>query len=132
MVRAGMVDHPVKWEHSGYHEIQQPPKRYAVIDLPGLVALCGFSKLADFQRAHYQWIEAALHGDLAVRDARWSEAVAVGSLTFVEKIKGELGVKDGTYALREPGEAYRTNFDTQNESLRPENTLPWERIAEVP
>jgi hypothetical protein len=39
---------------------------------------------------------------------------------------------NGTYALREPGEAYRTNFDTQNESLRPENTLPWERIAEVP
>jgi len=56
---------------------------------------------------------------LAVRDARWSEAVAVGSLAFVEKIKSELGVKalhrdveqlDGIYALREPGEAYRTNF----------------------
>jgi len=78
---------------------------------------------------------------LAVRDARWSEAVAVGSLAFVEKIKSELGVKalhrdieqlDGIYALREPVEAYRTNFDIQNESLRPENTLPWERIAEVP
>jgi hypothetical protein len=26
--------------------------------------------------------------ELAVRDARWSEAVAVGSLAFVEKIKG--------------------------------------------
>jgi len=99
--------------------------------------LCGFSKLADFQRAHCQWIEAALHGDLAVRDTRWSEAVAVGSLAFVEKIKSELGVKalhrdveqlDGIYALRQPGEAYRTNFDTQNESLRPENTLPWERL----
>jgi hypothetical protein len=46
-----VVDHPVKWEHSGYHEIQQPPKRYAVIDLHRLVALCGFSKLADFQQA---------------------------------------------------------------------------------
>jgi putative transposase len=93
MVRAGVVDHPVTWEHSGYREIQQPPKRYAVIDLPGLVVLCGVSRLADFQQAHCQWIEAALHGDLAVRDARWSEAVAVGSLAFVEKIKGELGVK---------------------------------------
>ena len=37
--------------------------------------------------------EAALHGALAVRDAQWSEAVAVGSLAFVEKIKGELGGK---------------------------------------
>jgi REP-associated tyrosine transposase len=111
-----------------------------VIDLPGLVALCGFSKVADFQQAHCQWKETALHGDLAVRDARWSEAVAVGSLAFVEKIKGKLGVKalhreveqlDGSYALRESGEVYRTNFDTQNESLRLENTLPWERIAKL-
>ena len=126
MVRAGVVDHPVKWEHSGYHEIQQPPKRYAVIDLPGLVALCGVSKLADFQQAHCQWIDAALHGDLAVRDARWSEAVAVGILAFVEKIKGELGVKalhreveevDGTYTLRESGEAYRGQFNPKNEPL---------------
>ena len=141
MVRAGVVDHPVKWEHCGYHEIQQPPKRYAVIDLPGLVALCGVSKLADFQQAHCQWIEAALHGDLAVRDARWSEAVAVGSLAFVEKIKGELGVKalhreveqlDGSYALREPGEAYSGHFHIENEALNVENTLPWERIGEVP
>jgi len=30
---------------------------------------------------------------LAVRDARWSEAVAVGSLAFVEKVKSELGIK---------------------------------------
>jgi putative transposase len=86
-----------------------------VIDLPGLVALCGFSKLANFQQVHRQWIEAARKRKLAVRDARWSEAVAVGSRDFVEKIKGELGVKalhreveqlDGSYALREPGEAY--------------------------
>jgi hypothetical protein len=28
-----------------------------------------------------------------MRDARWSEAVAVGSLAFVEKVKGELGIK---------------------------------------
>jgi putative transposase len=70
MVHAGVVDHPVKWEHSGYHEIQQPPKRYTVIDLYGLLDMCGVSKLADFQQAHCQWIEAVLHGDLAVRDAR--------------------------------------------------------------
>jgi putative transposase len=141
MVRAGVVDHPVKWEHSGYQEIQQPPKRYAVIDLPGLVALCGVSKLADFQQAHCQWIEAALHGDLVVRDARWSEAVAVSSLAFVDKIKSELGVKalhreveqlDGSYALREPGETYSGHSHIENEALNVENTLAWERIGEVP
>jgi putative transposase len=140
MVRAGVVDHPVKWVNSGYHEIQQPPKRYRVIDLPGLFGLCGFSKLADFQQAHHEWVEIALRDELSVRDARWSEAVAVGSLAFVEKVKSELGIKalhreleqvDGTYALRESGEAYRGQFDSKNEALRPENTLPWDRITEV-
>jgi hypothetical protein len=76
-----------------YHEIQQPSKRYGVIDLHGLAALCGFSKVAEFQQAHRQWVEAALHGELAARDARWSEAVAVGSLAFVEKVKSDLGIK---------------------------------------
>ena len=60
MVRAGVVEHPVNWLNSGYREIQQPPKRYAVIDLYGLLDLCGFSKLANFQQVHRQWIEAAL------------------------------------------------------------------------
>ena len=72
-----------------------------------------------------------------MRDARWSEAVAVGSLAFVEKFKSELGIKalhreleqvDGKYALRESGEAYRDQFDSQNEALRRENTGSWERI----
>ena len=75
-----------------------------------------------------------------MRAARWAEGVAVGSLAFVEKVKSELGIKalhreleqvDGTYALRESGEAYRGQFDSKNEALRPENTLPWERITEV-
>ena len=35
----------------------------------------------------------ALRDELAVRDARWSEAVAVGSLAFVGKVKIELGFK---------------------------------------
>ena len=73
-----------------------------------------FPKLADFQQAHRQWVEIALRDELAVRDARWSEAVVVGSLAFVEKVKSELGIKAlhreleqivGTYALRESGEA---------------------------
>ena len=87
MIRAGLIAHPVKWGNSGYDEIQQPPKRYRVIDLPGLFGLCGFSKLADFQQAHRQWVEITLRGELSVRDARWSKAVAVGNLNFVEKMK---------------------------------------------
>jgi hypothetical protein len=76
-----------------------------------------------------------------VREARWSEAVAVGSLAFVEKVKSEFGAKalhrepeqvDGTYALRESGEAYKAQFDLENGALSVKNTLPWNRIGEVP
>lgn len=66
--------------------------------------------LRDFQRAHQQWLEEALQGELAMRDARWSETIAVESLVFIESVKSELGgramhrgveQKDGAYALRE-------------------------------
>jgi hypothetical protein len=77
MVRAGVVSHPLDWSHSGYREIQEPPKRYAVIDL---AALCGFTDLRDFQRAHQQWVEQALENGCAPRDDRWSKAIAVASL----------------------------------------------------
>jgi hypothetical protein len=36
MVRASMVNHPVKWMHSGYRRTQQPPKRYGVLNLKDL------------------------------------------------------------------------------------------------
>ncbi|MGB7951234.1 MAG: hypothetical protein WCH75_26430 [Candidatus Binatia bacterium] len=107
MVRAGVVSHPVEWGHSGYREIQEPPKRYAVIDLEGLAAMCGFTNPRDFQRAHREWIEQAMENGGAPREDRWSEALAVGSLAFVERVKNNLGVKaahrevleaDGRYA----------------------------------
>jgi putative transposase len=63
MVRAGVVKHHAEWPHSGYLAIQQPPKRYRVVDL------------------------------LARRDDRWSESIAVGSEGFVEKVKNESGFR---------------------------------------
>jgi len=71
---------------------------------------------------------------------RWSEAIAVGSLTFVEKVKGELGIKavhrevtevTGTYTLREQSEAYAGDLGSESDALRPENTIVWEENAEI-
>jgi hypothetical protein len=55
--------------------------------------LSGFADGRDFQRAHRQWIEQGLETGLVVRDDRWSEAIAVGGLECVEKIKTELATK---------------------------------------
>jgi putative transposase len=69
----------------------------------------------NFQQAHCQWVAEALSGATAVRDDRWSKAIAVGNLMFVEKMNRELGFKaryrevaevGGTYTLRDQREAY--------------------------
>ena len=75
MVRARSVSHPSEWPHSGYREIQNPPKRYGIIDLRQLTDLCGFSELADFPRAHRDWVEEALKRERVARESQWSEAV---------------------------------------------------------
>jgi putative transposase len=107
----------------------------------GLDGLCGFADLRDFQRAHRQWVEQALENGRALREDRWSEAIAVGSLDFVERVKNDLGIKamhreavhaDGIYALREPSEAYARRFAAVSEALRSENTFPWNESLENP
>jgi hypothetical protein len=69
---------------------------------------------------------------------RWSEAIAVGSLTFVDKVKSERGVKamhrevaevGGTYTLWEQSEAYAGDFGTESDALTPDNTIAWEENA---
>jgi hypothetical protein len=69
-----------------------------------------------------------------------SEAIAVGSLTFVAKAKSELGFKTvhrrltevtGTYTLREESEPYSANFTHESGALRPENTILWDENAEI-
>jgi len=137
MVRAGAVSHPERWNESGFREIQKPPKRYAIIDLPSLSELSGFADLGDFLKAHRQWVEHGLENGLTCRDQRWSESIAVGSLAFVENVKNQLGTKasqrdlteaKGSYALGEPVAAYGAEFTAENEALRQENTLFWDEI----
>ena len=68
-----------------------------------------------------------------------SQAIAVGTLSFVDKVKNELGVKAmyrevahvrGMDTLRERNEAYVGNFASENDALRPDNAILWEKNAE--
>jgi hypothetical protein len=59
-----------------------------------------FNRYASFKRyqasagsKRFQRVEQALENGCAPRDDRWSEAIAVGSLPFVERVKNDLGVK---------------------------------------
>jgi putative transposase len=73
--------------------MQNPAKRYGIIDLRELSSLCGFSEIPKFQQAHRRWVDDSLTGERTAREGWWSEAVAVGNLNFVEKVKSELGLK---------------------------------------
>jgi len=88
-----VVADPCDWRQSGYREIQNPPKRYGIIDLRELSSSCGFSEIAEFQQAHRRWVDDALTSERTAREGWWSEALAVGNLSFVEKVKSELAFK---------------------------------------
>ncbi|UCD31372.1 MAG: transposase [Desulfobacterales bacterium] len=93
MVRAGVVDHPEKWPFCGYNEIQHPPKRYRILDLDSLVGLMGCKELSDLQATHKRWVQSALNSKDTSRQAQWTESIATGSKSFVEKVKNKLGFK---------------------------------------
>ena len=84
MVRAGVVGHPSEWLFSGYKEIQVPRERYTLIDYEGLRKLLNFNEMPDLADAYRGWIEEAIAGDGQLRDVKWSESIAVGSVTDVD------------------------------------------------
>ena len=67
-----------------------------------------------------------------MRDDGWSEAIAVGSLAFVETVKNNLGVKARhrdvirsrwKLCTARTGRSLRLNFAGENEALKHQNTF---------
>lgn len=116
MVRAGVVDQPGQWAVCGYREIQDPPKRFRVIDVAALLELLDMAEMTQLQRECAEW--AADSGAPALqREGRWSDSVAVGSHEFVEKVRKQLRMKGrnkavevhgGMHSLRELPAPYTT------------------------
>ncbi|NND65744.1 MAG: hypothetical protein HKM24_07250 [Gammaproteobacteria bacterium] len=82
MVRAGVVTHPQHWKESGYHQIQNPPERYRIVDLELLTKLFDCSSLLQLQRQHMNLINNSLTGNL-LRDTRFTVDKAVGDISFI-------------------------------------------------
>ena len=129
MVRAGVVRHPAEWSHGGFREIQSPPERYRLIDLDRLACLLDFSDVPSLQSAHRQWLEESLRNAGNKRDAKWTEAIAVGQAGFVEGVQSALAGrangrhvvnKGGTYWLAEPVASYTPVFGAEKVSLTAE------------
>jgi REP element-mobilizing transposase RayT len=134
MVRAGVVKYPSEWPHGGYREIQNPPERYRLIDRASLMQLLGIDDNDRLSQAHFSWVEEALKMRERVRERKWSESVAVGGLSFVEKVKLELGGRAlgrqiissvGSHELREQQVSYTGHFGPENADLDNKNRLFW-------
>jgi putative transposase len=128
MVRAGVVEHPAEWEFCGYNEIQSPRKRKGIIDFNRRTELLGFETYADLKDAHFKWVESRLQADCRESENKWTQSIAVGSKTFIEKIKA-LGFRargrkitgtDDTFELREGQVPYEAAIKVDSG-----NTLPW-------
>jgi hypothetical protein len=118
--------------HGGYREIQSPPKRYAIVDLAVLTALCGFASIDAFQEAHRQWVDTG--AQTSTRDECWSTSLAVGNPDYLERVQSALRGRashrrvsggKGDYSLRESQQPYWAQFGPEKALLSPHNTRFW-------
>jgi putative transposase len=134
MVRAGVVDHPSRWSFGGYNEIQEPRRKCKLIAYDQLRRLLDFDTYGQLKSAHKFWVDEALKDGCSGREERWSQSIAVGSEEFVERIKGELGIRakgrevremEGQFELREPGTSYQGHFGPEKSDIGAENNYSW-------
>ena len=134
MVRAGVVSHPSMWSFSGYNEIQEPRRKNILIDYSRLQRLIGTGSYDQLRTSHRGWIEDYLGDGSKNRQDEWTDSIAVGNRSFIEKLKALLGfrakgrkVKEGGegYQLREDPGPYNALFEVEKEDIGPENTYLW-------
>jgi len=106
MVRAGVVDHPIKWKESGYYEIRHPKKRYAIIDSASWLKILNIESIDRLQNMQHEWIKDALERNNIVRDSKWTEAIAVGNEAFLENIRQQLNIKAKSRRIKKNKEGY--------------------------
>ena len=134
MVRVGIVKHPSEWPFCGYHEIQKPKERYALIDYRGLKETFGFRDIDEFTESYRGWIVDELTKVRRFRDPKWTESIAFGSESYVNRTKELLGAdgigrkvreQEDTFELREKEIPYRGNLGCKNTALSLQNRYLW-------
>ena len=86
MGRCGVVQHPREWDWCGYHELMGFRKRFRVLDITTLLSLLACDDISDFRR-QYEWrLNEKIARSVMAREPRWTEAIAVGSESFVRQI----------------------------------------------
>jgi hypothetical protein len=140
MVRAGVVHHPHEWQHSGYHELVDPPRRYRIIArdrLKQLLSLDERGLVEDYR----SWIDTKLQ-EGTQREEFWSRSIVVGSFDFVESVKKRLGIRtrykevqaithDCDFILKEPVSSYNAHFEAKMLFLKAKNSFIWNVYSDI-
>lgn len=92
MVRAGVVSHPAEWKFCGYQEISGL-KQNSLIDQNLVLCCVGLKDPRNLGRFYKACIEEKIRDGNLDRESIWTEAIAVGSQEFTERVKEELGIK---------------------------------------
>ena len=90
--------------------------------------LLGFDNYDDLKNAHSRWVDSEIQNDSRNKENKWTQSIAVGSKTYIEKIKKALGYRvkgrkiisaDDTFELREVMRPYgkANNLDSGNTFL---------------
>ena len=86
----------------------------------------------ELQALHRNWLDEALSTVKQQRDDKWSNALAVGGNTFVERVKNELGMKAQYRDIEDAGEVhalcetrmeYTSHFCEVNDDLDENNCI---------
>ncbi len=136
MVRAGVVSHPSEYKNSGFNEIQNPPKRYGIINRKMLLEYFTAQDENEFLKQHRNWIGEELNQNTLERNQDWTEAIAIGKESFIANIQQKLASRalersvvtsSGMTVLKEPDISYSTVFGTKKDDLSLENTYYWKK-----
>jgi putative transposase len=139
MVRASVVMHPVDWQWCGYNELIGEKARYRLLDLDRLVELLGVGSICSFRSQYAERIKMAIENRKLRRERRWTESIAVGSRSYVERISKSLRYKrrrltideedDGSCSIWESLSAYSILKNGSMRSLRHRRSLNSEKKA---
>jgi putative transposase len=122
MVRCGAVPHPSQWEWSGYGEIMGTRKRNRLLNIDKLLELSGAGSREEFRDHFLHGLNERIEKRRLVRQAMWTEALAVGGQPFVEAMKGlihhrrllEAAEEGDAWVLREE---YKPIFGLENRPM---------------
>lgn len=103
MMRAGVVEHPVRWGYGGYAEIQSSRERYGRIEYTRLLDLLRLQSIDKLQMSREIAIAEALRECWLQRNPIWTESVADGSEQYLEQVKETLEIRQSGRRLIEVG-----------------------------